>query len=86
MCVPRALVCHCIRPESKRTVLKDLCSTIGWKRRSIIEKLETKRIQAGHEFHKTQLSHFAMKAEAIAKARKDAKFQTVEKKLAEMGF
>ena len=85
-CVPRALACHCIRPESKRTVLKDLCQVIGWKRRSLIEKLESKRLTAGAEFHAQQTRFLKMKSEAIATAKKDAKFQKVEQRLAELGF
>jgi large subunit ribosomal protein L13Ae len=64
MVIPDALRVMRLAPRRKYIVLKDLAAQVGWKYRSIIEKLEQKR--------KLRAAAWYEKKKAIAKLRKQA--------------
>lgn len=82
MVVPEALKILRLRAERKFTVLGDLAKLIGWTRKDVVEKLETKRKEKSQRYF--ELKQKKNEARLKSKGSKDvAKFN---EELAKLGF
>ena len=82
MVVPDALRCLHLRDHRKYTVLGELASEMGWKKRDVVSKLEDRRREKGLKYHALK----TRKLEAKAKALNHKDLAGVKTELAKYGF
>jgi len=80
--VPQALKVLRLQNYRKYCSVGDLCSTVGWKRRDLLEKLETKRKEKSKRFYERKLAdkNRRDKSKAIPELKE------VRDKLAKFGY
>jgi len=62
--------------------LGDLCASVGWKKKDLLEKLETKRKEKSRKFYEKKLGE----AKIRTKAKNHADNKAIREKLAKFGY
>ena len=82
MVIPDALKVLRLRQHRKYTVLADLCSQMGWKKKDLMTSLEQKRKEKSAKFHEMKQK----KLVAREKANSSKEVQKINTELAKYGF
>jgi large subunit ribosomal protein L13Ae len=79
MVVPQALRVLKLKPQSKFCVLGQLASTVGWKAKDLVKRLETKRKEKAKVWYQSKLDKAAAKQQAFdrVKATLGAEIKTI---------
>jgi len=80
--VPNALKAIRLQNFRKYCVLGDLCASVGWKKKDLLEKLENKRKEKSRKFYEKKLGE----AKIRTKAKNAADNKGIREKLAKFGY
>ena len=80
--VPAALKVLRIQNFRKFCVLGDLSSSVGWKKKDLLEKLEAKRMEKSKRFYERKLAD----KNRLTKAKGDGKLKQLRDGLAKFGY
>jgi len=80
--VPDALKVLRLQNFRKFCVLGDLCATVGWKRKDLLEKLENKRKEKSRKFYERKLAETNRRT----KSKSSGDHKAIVDKLAQFGY
>jgi len=83
---PTSLAVTILKPSSPVTRLGDLLKRMGWKYHDVVVKYEEQRKQQNQQYVAEVKSFQKLKAEATEQLSGNTEFQTVVKKLADLGY
>ena len=81
-CVPDAMKVIRLKNYRPFCVLGDLCASVGWNKKAIVEKLENKRKQRSLTYYKQKLAKENLKRKALGLAE----IKKINEELAKFGY
>jgi len=80
--VPQALKVLRLQNFRKYCILGDMCHSVGWKQRDLLERLEGKRKEKSRRFYERKLT----RTNQTIKAKENVELKTVRDQLAKFGY